>query len=106
MTLDFRFSDEQEEFRRTLALFSEKELLPNYRATSSSTEFPFATLKKLGDLGVLGIGFPEKFGGTGEDDPVLLGIATETLAYGDVNLASAPIQVGLVGARREHAIRL
>ena len=102
MTLDFRFSDEQEEFRRTLALFSEKELLPNYRATSSSTEFPFATLKKLGDLGVLGIGFPEKFGGTGEDDPVLLGIATETLAYGDVNLASAPIQVGLVGAQLLH----
>jgi cyclohexanecarboxyl-CoA dehydrogenase len=102
VTLDFRFSDEQEEFRKALAAFSTRELLPNYRTTSSSIEFPFATLKKLGELGVLGIGFPEKFGGTGEADPVMLGIATETLAYGDVNLASAPIQVGLVGAQLLH----
>lgn len=102
MTLDFRFSPEQEEFRTSLVAFSNRELLPNYRATSSSIEFPFATLKKLGELGVLGIGLPEKFGGTGEADPVTLGIATETLARGDVNLASAPIQVGLVGAQLLH----
>jgi cyclohexanecarboxyl-CoA dehydrogenase len=102
VSLDFSFSDEQEDFRRTLAEFGARELLPNYLATSSSTEFPFASLKKIGDLGVLGIGLPERYGGTGEDDPVLLGIATETLAYGDVNLASAPIQVGLVGAQLLH----
>ncbi|RFA10491.1 acyl-CoA dehydrogenase [Subtercola boreus] len=100
--LDFSFSDEHESFRRTLAEFSRQELLPGYTARSASTEFPFALLKKIGDLGVLGIGLPEKFGGTGEDDPVLLGIASETLAYGDVNLASAPIQVGLVGAQLLH----
>lgn len=102
MTLDFRFSDDQESFRETLRDFSTRQLLPHYRETSSSIEFPFSTLKQLGDLGVLGIGLPERFGGTGEDDPVLLGIATETLAYGDVNLASAPIQVGLVGAQLLH----
>ena len=102
MTLDFSLSPEQEDFRATLKAFSDKELLPNYLATSSSTEFPFATLKKIGELGVLGIGMPERFGGTGEDDPVMLGLATETLAFGDVNLASAPIQVGLVGAQLLH----
>ncbi len=102
MTLDFTFSEEQEEFRRELAAFSARELLPAYRSTSSSTEFPFASLKKLGDLGVLGIGFPERFGGTGTPDPVMLGIASETLAFGDVNVASAPIQVGLVGAQLLH----
>lgn len=102
VSFGFSFSDEHEDFRRTLASFAERELLPDYLATSSSTEFPFAALRKIGDLGVLGIGLPEKFGGTGEEDPVLLGIATETLAYGDVNLASAPIQVGLVGAQLLH----
>ena len=102
MSVDFSFSPEQEDFRATLQAFSTRELLPHYLATSSSIEFPFAALKKLGDLGVLGIGFPERFGGTGEDDPVMLGIAAETLAYGDVNLASAPIQVGLVGAQLLH----
>ncbi|AMM21864.1 acyl-CoA dehydrogenase [Frondihabitans sp. PAMC 28766] len=100
--LDFSLSEEHEDFRKVLKEFSDRELLPNYLANSATTEFPFATLKKMGDLGVLGIGFPERFGGTGEDDPVLLGLATETLAYGDVNLASAPIQVGLVGAQLLH----
>lgn len=99
MSIDFSFSDEQEEYRQSLAAFSARELLPNYLTTSSSVEFPFSALKKLGDLGVLGIGLPERFGGTGEPDPLMLGLATETLAYGDVNLASAPIQVGLVGAQ-------
>ena len=43
----------------------------------------------LAGLGVLGIGLPEEFGGTGSspDDPVTLGLVTETLAYGDVNVA-------------------
>jgi len=97
--LDFSFSEDHESFRKTIAAFTTRELLPGYTERSASTEFPYALLKKIGDLGVLGIGLPEKFGGTGEDDPVLLGLATETLAYGDVNLASAPIQVGLVGAQ-------
>jgi cyclohexanecarboxyl-CoA dehydrogenase len=101
--LDFAFSDEQEDFRKTLAAFTEKELLPGYAARSASIEFPWALLKKIADLGVLGIGLPEKYGGTGEDDPVLLGLASETLAYGDVNLAAAPVQVGLVGAQLVHS---
>src|ERR1700712_1497833 len=100
--LDFTFSEEHEEFRQTLRDFARKELLPGYPSRSASTEFPFELLAKIGRLGVLGIGLPEKFGGTGFDDPVLLGVATEALAYGDVNLASAPIQVGLVGAQLLH----
>jgi cyclohexanecarboxyl-CoA dehydrogenase len=100
--LDFTFSDEHEDFRKTLADFTRKTLLPDYATRSASAEFPFPLLKQLGDLGVLGIGLPERFGGTGEDDPILLGIASETLAHGDMSLASAPIQVGLVGAQLLH----
>jgi cyclohexanecarboxyl-CoA dehydrogenase len=100
--LDFSFSEEHEEFRATLRDFARKELLPGYATRSASIEFPFELLAKIGQLGVLGIGLPEKYGGLGHDDPVLLGIASEALAYGDVNLASAPIQVGLVGAQLLH----
>ncbi len=46
--------------------------------------------QKLAELGVLSLGLPEKFGGTGEPDPITLGLATEALAYGDVNVAAAP----------------
>ncbi|WP_448388307.1 acyl-CoA dehydrogenase family protein [Microbacterium aurum] len=102
MTLDFRFSEEQEAFVELLQRFTERELIPRYIERSASTDFPFDTLRRLGELGVLGIGLPERYGGIGVDDPVLLGLATETLAAGDVNLASAPIQIGLVAAQLLH----
>ncbi|MFC9762072.1 acyl-CoA dehydrogenase family protein [Rhodococcus jostii] len=97
--VSFAFTDEHEEFRKTLAAFSDRVLLPGYRDRAASTDFPFDILKRLGDLGLLGIGLPEQYGGTGTEDPVLLGIATETLAYGDVNMASAPVQIGLVASQ-------
>ena len=69
--VSFAFTDEQEEFAKTLADFSRRELLPGYRDRAASTAFPFDVLRKLGELGVLGIGLPEEYGGTGDDDPVL-----------------------------------
>ena len=48
---------------------------------------------------MLGIGLPEEFGGTGAEDPVLLGIACEEIGAADVNLAAAPVTVGLTGAQ-------
>src|SRR5205807_7932762 len=36
------------------------------------------------------------------DDPILLGLATETLAEGDVNVAASPVQIGLVGSQLAH----
>jgi cyclohexanecarboxyl-CoA dehydrogenase len=97
--ISFEFSPEQLAFQKTLDDFSRKVLLPGYRDRAASTEFPFDILRQLGELGVLGIGLPEMFGGTGAEDPVTLGLATEILAYGDVNVASAPVQVGLIGSQ-------
>ncbi|NMO02290.1 acyl-CoA dehydrogenase [Gordonia sp. TBRC 11910] len=97
--ISFDFSAEQQQFADVLADFSTQELLPHYTRRAASTDFPYDAFKKLAELGVLGIGLPERFGGTGAEDPVLLGLATEVLARGDVNLASAPIQVGLVGSQ-------
>ncbi len=101
--VSFAFTDEQEAFAKTLAEYSRKVLLPGYRERAASTEFPFGLLRQLGELGVLGIGLPERYGGTGADDPVLLGLVAETIAYGDVNMASAPIQVGLIASQLAHA---
>ncbi len=103
--VSFAFNAEHEQFRKALEDFSRKELAPNYRERAASMEFPFAAFRQLGELGVLGIGLPEEFGGTGEEDPVLLGLATETLARGDVNLASSPVQVGLIGSQLVHGSR-
>jgi cyclohexanecarboxyl-CoA dehydrogenase len=97
--VSFEFADEHEEFRKILQEFSERVLLPGYRERAASSEFPFDIYKKLGDLGMLGIGLPEQYGGTGHEDPILLGLATETLAYGDVNMAGIPVQIGLSGSQ-------
>lgn len=101
--VSFAFTEEQQDFQRTLADFTRRNLLPGYRDRAASTTFPFDVLRRLGELGVLGIGLPEKFGGTGQEDPIMLGLATETLAYGDVNLASAPVQTGLIASQLLHA---
>lgn len=101
--VSFEFTDEHEEFRKTLQSFSERVLLPGYRQRAASAQFPFDIYEKLGELGVLGIGLPEEYGGTGHEDPILLGLATETLAYGDVNMAGVPVQIGLSGSQLAYA---
>ena len=97
--LSFAFSAEQEEFRTELRKFAVAELAPRYRERAAVAEFSFAAHRQLADLGVLGIGLPEEYGGTGDPDPITLGLATEALAYGDVNVAAAPVQVGLVASQ-------
>ena len=99
--LSFAFTEEQEAYRVELARYARTRLLPAYRDRAAKAEFPWDAHKELAGLGVLGIGLPEEFGGTGvnPDDPVTLGLATETLAYGDANVAAAPVQSGLVAAQ-------
>lgn len=99
--LSFAFTEEQEAYRAELARYARTRLLPAYRDRAATTDFPWDAHKELAGLGVLGIGLPEEFGGTGShpDDPITLGLVTETLAYGDVNVAAAPVQSGLVAAQ-------
>jgi cyclohexanecarboxyl-CoA dehydrogenase len=100
--ISFAFTSEQEDFRKQLRRFAEQELAPKYVERAAKDEFPWDAHRQLADLGVLGIGLPEEYGGTGEADPITLGLATEALAYGDVNVAAAPVQVGLVAAQLAH----
>jgi cyclohexanecarboxyl-CoA dehydrogenase len=101
--LDFAFTEEQDGFRAVLRAYAEKELTPRYLERAALAAYPMDAHRQLADLGVLGIGLPEAYGGTGTEDPVLLGMITETLAYGDVNVAAAPVQLGLSAAQLTHA---
>jgi cyclohexanecarboxyl-CoA dehydrogenase len=94
--ISFEFTPEQEAFRKELRKFATTELAPRYAERAARTEYPFEAHRQLAEFGLLGIGLPEKYGGTGEPDPIMLGLAAETLAYGDVNVASAPVLTGLV----------
>jgi len=51
----------------------------------------------MGDLGLLGMDFPEEYGGMGMDG-VTTGIIAEELAYGDFNISAVPVGISLNGA--------
>jgi len=65
--MDFAFTEEQELFRRTAREFAEKELEPQAKELDETHRVPFETLKKLGELGYLGMVVPEEYGGIGAD---------------------------------------
>ena len=97
--LSFAFTDEQEQFRASVARFAREQLAPGYRERAAKEHYPMDLHEQMGAMGVLGIGLPAQYGGTDEEDPVLLGIACEEIGAADVNLAAAPVTVGLTGAQ-------
>jgi len=63
--LDFQLTEEQELTRRTVREFAEKEIAPRSRQLDASQSFPADIMKRLGDMGMLGILFPPEYGGAG-----------------------------------------
>ena len=62
------FSAEHEAFRRTVRRFVETEINPHVEEWESARLWPaHELLKKMGDLGLLGLGYPEEYGGGGVD---------------------------------------
>ena len=64
--MDFQLNDEQQHLKKTVREFAEREILPNVMKWDEASEFPLATIKELGKLGMLGTVFPDRvFGGAG-----------------------------------------
>ncbi len=59
------FGEEHESFRRTVRQFLESEVAPFAREWEEARRIPRETFRRMGDLGFLGILFPEELGGTG-----------------------------------------
>jgi alkylation response protein AidB-like acyl-CoA dehydrogenase len=62
-----RISKEHEEFRKRIREFAEKEIEPKARELDEVGKFPFDTMKKLGEMGILGMVAPKEYGGSGYD---------------------------------------
>jgi len=62
-----RISPEHEKFRQKIREFAEAEIEPKSFSLDESGEFPFDTMKKLAEIGILGMVVPEKYGGSGYD---------------------------------------
>jgi alkylation response protein AidB-like acyl-CoA dehydrogenase len=63
--VDFSLTDEQQQLRRTVRAFAEAEILPHVMEWDETSQFPSELIPKLGEMGFLGVIFPEKYGGAG-----------------------------------------
>jgi alkylation response protein AidB-like acyl-CoA dehydrogenase len=63
--VDFTFTDEQNQLRRTIREFAEGEILPHVMEWDEVSHFPMEIMPKLAEMGLLGVIFPEEYGGAG-----------------------------------------
>jgi len=63
--VDFRPTEEQQLLRRSVREFAETEMRPHVREWDEQQHFPAELMPKLAALGLLGIQFPEQYGGAG-----------------------------------------
>lgn len=63
--MDFQLSEEQELTRQTVREFAEKEIAPMALERDETQKFPHDIMKKLGEMGMLGVLFPPEYGGAG-----------------------------------------
>src|SRR5437588_12567595 len=61
--MDFRLTEDQELLRRSVREFAETEIRPHVREWDEAQHFPTELIPKLAALGLLGIQFPEQYGG-------------------------------------------
>ncbi len=61
----FDFTESMKAVQEVARNFAEKEIKPVVMKYDESQEFPFEIMKKLGELGFLGVVFPERYGGAG-----------------------------------------
>jgi alkylation response protein AidB-like acyl-CoA dehydrogenase len=63
--LDFALNDEQLQLKKSVRDFAAREIQPHVMEWDEASEFPLATVKELGRLGLMGTIFPPEYGGAG-----------------------------------------
>jgi short-chain 2-methylacyl-CoA dehydrogenase len=82
----FGFTGEQEALRSVVRDFADAEIAPRAAEWDRDHTFPVDVIRKMGELGLFGIPFPERYGGGGGDLTTLC-IAIEELARVDQSVA-------------------
>ena len=83
--MDFSLSDEQQMIRDMCRDFAEEEIKPHAEEMDRSGEFPYEIIRKMANLGLLGLPFPEEYGGAGADF-LSYCLALEEIGRGDVSV--------------------
>lgn len=80
--MDFDLTEEQKMIRKTVRDFAENEIRPVTLDYDEKEEYPLEIVKKLGELGFMGITIPREYGGAGIDG-ISYAIAIEELSRVD-----------------------
>jgi short-chain 2-methylacyl-CoA dehydrogenase len=84
--MDFDLTDEQGAIRRLVREFAEGEVRPVAEELDREKRFPYEIVDQLGKLGLMGIPYPEEYGGGGADN-LSYALAIEELARVDSSVA-------------------
>src|SRR5262245_66280778 len=84
--MDFDLSPDHELIRRTVREFAEGEVAPVAEELDRTKSFPYEIVKQLGSLNLMGIPFPEEYGGGG-GDTLAYALAVEELTRVDSSVA-------------------
>ena len=85
-TVDFDLSPDHELLRRTVRDFAEGEVAPVAEELDRTKSFPYEIVRKLGELNLMGIPFPQEYGGAGADTLAYV-LAVEELTRVDSSVA-------------------
>jgi short/branched chain acyl-CoA dehydrogenase len=84
--LNFDLTDEQRDIQRLVRDFAEQEVRPVAEELDREHRFPYEIVEKLGKLGLMGMPYPQEYGGGGTDN-LSYAIAVEELARVDSSVA-------------------
>ena len=86
MPLTYELTDEQRALRDSIREFAEAEIAPHAAEWDLNHTFPTETVRKLGELGAMGVAFPEEYGGLGMGS-LAQALVVEELARVDSSIA-------------------
>src|SRR6058998_989341 len=84
--MDFDLSDDHRLIQRTFRDFARNEVAPVAEELDHRKQFPYDIVRQLGELGLMGIPFPEEYGGGG-GDTLAYALAVEELTRVDSSVA-------------------
>jgi alkylation response protein AidB-like acyl-CoA dehydrogenase len=84
--MDFELTDEQRLLRDTVRDFARQEVAPVAEELDRTKAFPYELVAKMGELGLMGIPFPEQHGGGGADT-ISYALAIEEMTRIDSSVA-------------------
>lgn len=91
------YTEDHRAWRATLRRFVEAEIMPHVDAWEEAGEFPRDLYGKAAAIGLLGLGYPEEYGGTPVSDPIYSIVTAEELARPGAGGINASLMVHSIG---------